>query len=179
MKNLMKRQFCYGTAVSMLCLFQVSHIGIARAECANVADGCLKVNSESLQIMFQQIEIVPQGQSVQLVPDGTPLGTLPPPPVNTQISRTINDLWQLEVPDGSQNNLTVDYHYGNLNHSSQGNSVIQLQSIDSIPPTVLGPSSINPGKVVVQGGATFHFNVSNLKASGSYSGNLQITVTGF
>lgn len=175
----MKRQFCIGTAATMLCLSQLSNMGIAKAipTCTDVSQGCLKINLEALQVTFQ--EIVPDGQSVQLVPYGSPLDSSPPPNINTQISRTIDDLWQLEVPQNSENNLVVNYQYEDPSNSSGSGSKVRLQNIDKLPIRVIGQSSTNPGKVIVQGGATFNFSLSDIKSSGNYRGNLQITVTGF
>ena len=175
----MKRQFCIGTAATMLCLSQLSNMGIAKAlpTCTDVSQGCLKINLDALQVTFQ--EIVPDGQTVQLVRDGSPLGSSPPPNINTQISRTVEDLWQLEIPQNSTDNVQVDYQYEDPSNSSRSGAKVKLQNIQKLPIRVIGPSSINPGKVIVQGGATFNFSLSDIKSSGNYRGNLQITVTGF
>jgi hypothetical protein len=177
----MKRQFCIGIATYILCLFQLGNIGIANAQtqCANVniTNGCLKINNNSLQILLQ--DIVPSQETVQQVSNGNIQGSsLPtlagtPPTVNTQISRTINNLWEIEVSEGSQNDVVVQYSYGTF--YGQSNSVIQILSVIPTEPIVT-PSS-TPGKVIVQGGAIFNFNFSNTKASGNYSGNLNIKIT--
>lgn len=178
----MKRQFYIGIAASVFCIFQLSNINkaIADSECKNVADGCLKINNNALTILLQ--DIVTDQATVQQNSDATinikssSLQSQPrsQPTVNPYISRTINNLWQLEVPKGTEQHLNVTYEYVNL--SNQSNSVIQVQSIAPTDISVIGTGSTSD-KVIVQGGAKFNFNLSSIKASGNYLGNLIIKVT--
>ncbi|HEY9799841.1 MAG TPA: hypothetical protein V6D25_05730 [Leptolyngbyaceae cyanobacterium] len=172
----MKRQFCIGTAATMLCLSQLSNIGVAKAlpTCTDVSQGCLKINLEALQIPFK--DIVPDGQNVQLVRDGSKLGASDLPTISKQINQRIENLWELEVPQSSVGNLDVKYHYNDLSHSLPNSPAIKLTSIVPIPPFKVRDGS-KEGTVVVQGGAIFNFDLSNIKASGNYFGNLQIRVT--
>jgi hypothetical protein len=177
----MKRQFCIGIAASILCLFQLSNIDKVNAQvgCQNVADGCLKINNNALTILLQDIvsspETVQQTSDANINIQSSSLPTLSgtPPTVETHISRTIKNLWQLEVPSGSENNLVITYQYGNLSH--QNSSVIQVQSVTPTDISVVGQGSTSD-KVIVQGGATFNLILSNIKASGNYSGDLIIKV---
>jgi hypothetical protein len=178
----MKRQFYIGIAASILCLSQLSNIDTAQAQlnCQNVANGCLKINTQALQMIVNVSEIESQN-TVQKVGEGS-LPNLQPltgssfAPPNTEIIRTTDHLWQLEVEEGSENNFTADYVCSNFTHPAQNSPSIETVSIQSTGITPVGPSSSNPGKVVIQGAAKFTFDLSNTKASGNYSCDLQINV---
>ncbi len=175
----MKQQFFIGTAATLLCLYQLSNIDIAYAnECTNLADGCLKINKELLRdiLTFKVSDILPSNQTRLIVPSGNSLEASSTPTVNQKVSRRVDNLWELEVERGSENDLEVEYEYEKLTHSALNTSEIQLESVEKINPTFLRDGS-TPDKVVVGGGAVFHFNLSNIKASGKYSGNLVIKVT--
>ncbi len=175
----MKQYFFIGTVATLLCLYQLCNIDIAYAnDCTNVADGCIKINKESLRdiFTFKLSDIVPSNQTLLIVPNGNPFDASSTPAVNQNIDRTVENLWELEVESGSENDLQVEYEYEKLTHSSLNTSEIQLENIEEISPTVLRQGS-TPDKVVVGGGAIFQFNLSNIKASGRYLGNLVIKVT--
>ncbi|MBE9006625.1 hypothetical protein IQ259_16520 [Fortiea sp. LEGE XX443] len=183
----MKRQFYLGIAASILCLSQLSNIDTAQAqacqESQTVADGCLKINTQALQDFMNLNDIVPQelvqqsevgqltgltGSSLTPSLDKGSLLTAP-----KEIIRELKDLWQLEVP--STSNFTANYQCSNLTHSSQTSSSIQVLNIEPTPITVVGPGSA-PDTSIIEGGATFTFDLSNTKASGNHSCNLQINV---
>lgn len=178
----MKRQFYLGIAASILCLSQLTNIDTAQAQlnCQNVTDGCLKINPTALPIIVNISDIDSQN-TVQKVGEGN-LTTLEPltgssfTPPNKQITKTIDHLWQLEVPSGSENNFTANYGCSNFTHPGQSSPSIETVSIQSTGITPIGPSSLNAGQVVIQGGATFTFDLTNTKASGNHSCNLQISV---
>jgi len=183
----MKRQFYLGIAASILCLSQLSNIDTAQArrceEYETVADGCLKTNTTALQDFMNFNDIVPQNlvQQDQVGQLTGLTGSSLTPSLNKgslltapkEITRELKDLWQLEVP--STSNFTATYECSNLTHSSQTSSSIQVVDIQPTPITVIGPGSA-PDTSIIQGGATFIFDLSNTKASGNHSCSLQISV---
>ncbi|MBD2446739.1 hypothetical protein H6G76_06070 [Nostoc sp. FACHB-152] len=168
----MKLQVCLGIASALLCMFQLSNVGSAKAQIVcgsseSVTDGCLKITNEPLQIPLSEIV---EGQVVQIVGS---FGSTPPN-LHKEINRTIT--WEVEVTEGSENNLSVTYEFPNVINTHQPSSEIPVELVHETKPSFKGNSS-NSGKVIVQGSATFKFNLSAIKASGSYLGNLIIRVT--
>lgn len=179
----MKRQFYIGIVASILCLSQLSNIDLVQAQlsCQNVADGCLKINTDALPIIVNVSDIDSQN-TVQKVGEGslpnpTPLTGSSFTDPTKQIPKTINHLWQMEVPSISANNFTATYQCinNNFNHSSQPSSSIQSVSIESTEIIVVGTGSTQD-KSIIQGGAKFTFDLTNTKASGNYSCDLEINV---
>jgi hypothetical protein len=179
----MKRQFYIGIAASILCLSQLSNIDAVQAQlnCQSVADSCLKINTEALQMVVNVSDIDSQ-TTVQKVGKGS-LPNLQPLDGSSflaptkQITKTIDHLWQLEVPSSSANNFIATYQCINdiYNHSTQSSSSIQSVKVELTEITVVVPDSA-PGKSIIQGGAKFIFDLSNTKAAGNHQCDLQINV---
>lgn len=179
----MKRQFYIGIAASILSLSLLSNIDAAQAQlsCQDVADGCLKINTEALAIIVNVSEIDSQN-TVQKVGEGslTNLQPLDGSSFNAptkQITKTIDHLWQLEVPSINAEDFTATYQCigGLYNHSTQTSSSIQSVSVEFTKIDVVGTGSTSD-KSIIQGGAKFTFDLSNTKASGNHKCDLEIKI---
>ncbi|MEA5573895.1 hypothetical protein [Calothrix sp. UHCC 0171] len=175
----MKREYFISIVATLLCLVQIGNIhkvNAAPVQCADVEDGCLKINKDALKDLKIKInDIVADGKTKLIVPDGTPLQSSPIPVINQIITFRVENLWELKIPENNQAGLTVDYIYDKLQSANVGTSEIQLVAIDG--QTISTRSSSQEGYIIVTGGGTLKFDVSNIKASGNYLGNLQIRVT--
>ncbi|MBD2300460.1 hypothetical protein [Aulosira sp. FACHB-615] len=106
--------------------------------------------------------------------------SLPTPTLTTTVDRTIQKLWQLELTASQdENQISVSYDLTSANGSEnslskEGISEEIKVSIIPINPT-LDPNS---AKRILEGGATFKLDFSDIKTSGSYSGILKMTFTG-
>lgn len=181
MNNLMQRRYCLGITTIILALYQICTAGIASANptCTSTNDGCIVIENEVLEI--SQEDIVPDGRTVNLSGNGvigeTSLNTSNPFLVNTQISKTINNLWQFQIDSNNLNSLQVQYTPSGNFSLTQGSSVITVD-IDPLAPIVIGEGA-TPDRVIVQGGATFTLDLSQVTKSGIHSGILQLTITEF
>ena len=173
----MKRQFFISTLAALFCFCHLSNIDKVNAEpstCTDVEKGCLKINEDALKDL--QIKIIDIAAKTKIiVPNGTPLESSAIPPITQEVSFTINNLWELKVPKGAENGLKVEYTYGKLQNPSVNGSEMQLLNIEDGNRTTR--ESAQEGYSIVTGGATLKFDLSNIKASGKYLGNLQIEVT--
>ncbi len=168
----MKRQFLISTLTSLLCLFQINNGEIVLAQSAPQQDNTELIDISSTDIIgsSQLIQRVPNGQ----FPGGSSLDTAPKPTINTEVTKTINNLWKMQVPPGtSENDLTVQYELNSLNHPTVSNSKIRVSQIESVNLRVIQDST-----TVITDDVKFTFDLSEIKASGTYSGDLRITVTG-
>ncbi|BAZ65518.1 MAG: hypothetical protein KME28_03820 [Pelatocladus maniniholoensis HA4357-MV3] len=182
----MQGQLYIGMATAMLCLYQISNIETVFA--APLED-CSQICAEDIELpAIVSSEVLPNGANVRLVTSGGVVRNgsleqpLPDPIFNTQINRTIENLWRFNVASGSENDLQVDYQLvsGNnesdkLNHPTYTDSKIAV-SITEIQPKVISTDP-DTQTVLVEGGAIFTLNLSDLKVSGEHSGTLTITIT--
>jgi hypothetical protein len=171
----MKRQFFINTLAVLFCCCYLSNIKKVNAEpstCTNVEDGCLKINEMELKkLQIEIINIVANTKTI--VPSGTPLESSTILPINQEVSFTIDNLWELKVPKGGENGLNVEY--SNLQNPNLNSSEMQLSIIKKAEITTR--DSTEEGYYIVTGGATLKFNLSTIKASGNYLGNLRVEVT--
>ncbi|ALF52711.1 hypothetical protein ACX27_07360 [Nostoc piscinale CENA21] len=106
--------------------------------------------------------------------------SLPPASLNTKVERTVEKLWRLELDaNQDENQISVDYHVnsdqGTANSLSKGDLSEQIKvSVDEIKPTI----NPNSAKRVLEGGAIFKLDFTDIKTPGIYSGILTITLTG-
>ncbi|MBD2344524.1 hypothetical protein [Anabaena subtropica] len=181
MNNLMQRQYFLSITTILLALYQICTMGIASANptCTSTNNGCIVIENELLEI--SQEDIVPDGRTVNLNGNGvigeTSLSTSNPFLGNTQISKTINNLWQFQIDSENLNNLQVQYTPSQDFLLTQGSSVIRV-NIDPLTPIAIGEGS-TPDRVIIQGGATFSLDLSEVTRAGIHSGSLQLTVTEF
>lgn len=173
-------------ATAMLCLYQISNIETAFA--APLED-CSQVCAENIELpAIVSSEVLPNGANLRLVTSGGIVRNgsleqpLPEPIFNTQINRTIENIWRFNVASGSENNLQVDYQLvsdnnesDKLNHPTYTDSKIAV-SITEIQPKVISTDP-DTQTVLVEGGAIFSLNLSELKVSGEHSGTLTVTIT--
>ncbi|MBD2595359.1 hypothetical protein H6G74_13610 [Nostoc spongiaeforme FACHB-130] len=107
--------------------------------------------------------------------------SLPTPTLTTIVDRTIQKIWQLELTE-AQDETQISVSYSVNSDQGTENSLskegiseeIKVVSITPINPT-LDPNS---AKRILEGGATFRLDFSDIKTSGSYSGILKVTFTG-
>ncbi|TBR58363.1 hypothetical protein B4U84_20790 [Westiellopsis prolifica IICB1] len=182
----MQGQLYIGMATAMLCLYQISNIETAFA--APLED-CSQVCAENIELpAIVSSEVLPNGANLRLVTSGGIVRNgsleqpLPEPIFNTQINRTIENIWRFNVASGSENNLQVDYQLvsdnnesDKLNHPTYTDSKIAV-SISKIQPKVISTDP-DTQTVLVEGGAIFSLNLSELKVSGEHSGTLTVTIT--
>lgn len=173
-------------ATAMLCLYQISNIETAFA--APLED-CSQICAENIELpAIVSSEVLPNGANLRLVTSGGIVRNgsleqpLPDPIFNTQINRTIENIWRFNVASGSENNLQVDYQLvsdnnesNKLNHPTYTDSKIAV-SISEIQPKVIS-NDPDTQTVLVEGGAIFSLNLSELKVSGEHSGTLTVTIT--
>jgi hypothetical protein len=169
----MKQQFLLGTLTTLLCLFQITNLETVFAQGMPQQD-----NTEQIDISLT--DIIGSNQLVRLVPNeqfpgGQLLDTVAKPTINTQVTKTINNLWKMGVTPGtSENDLTVQYELDSLNHLTVSNSKIIVRQIDSVNLRTITDAIET---TVVTDDVKFTFDLSGIKASGTYSGDLRITVT--
>ncbi len=182
----MQGQLYIGMATAMLCLYQISNIETAFA--APLED-CSQICAENIELpAIVSSEVLPNGANLRLVTSGGIVRNgsleqpLPDPIFNTQINRTIENIWRFNVASGSENNLQVDYQLvsdnnesNKLNHPTYTDSKIAV-SISEIQPKVIS-NDPDTQTVLVEGGAIFSLNLSELKVSGEHSGTLTVTIT--
>jgi hypothetical protein len=176
----MKRQSFIGIATTLFCLCQLGNIDKVHAVtnvCTgmkDVEDGCLKINETALKNLQIEIsQIVSNTNTKLIVPDGTPLDSSPTPIVNSDVSFKIDNLWELKVPLGSQGNLQVEYNTLQKPNLTGSEMLVNIQKLITTRESTSDPTNF----IIVRGGVTITFNLSNIKVSGNYLGNLQIEVT--
>jgi hypothetical protein len=174
----MKRQSFIGIVTTLFFLCQLGNIDKVHAlpsTCTDVETGCLKINEAALKDLKIKIDDITQQDTKIIVPSGTSLESSPTPAVNQEISFSIPDLWELKVPKGSDNGLEVEYT--TIDNPNVAGSEMQIVKIEKLAITTRESISDSANSIIVTGGGKVTFNLSNIKASGNYLGNLQIKVT--
>ncbi|BBD59173.1 hypothetical protein NIES2109_19550 [Nostoc sp. HK-01] len=106
--------------------------------------------------------------------------SLTAPSLTTTVNRTVSNIWRLELDaNQDENQISVSYglnsDQGTTNSLSKGGISEQIKvSITPINPTI----DPNSAKRILQGGAIFNLDFSDIKIPGVYSGTLTITFTG-
>jgi hypothetical protein len=172
----MKPQSFIGIVATLFCLCHLGNIDKVHANrtCTNVEDSCLKINEAALKDLKIKISDIALNTKT-IVTDGTPLASSPTPTVKDRVSFRVDNLWELKVPQGSENGLQVDYIYDSLHNTNVSQSEMPLEKIEKLD--ISTKPSTESGYIIVTGGGIFTFDLSKIKASGNYLGNLQIKVT--
>jgi hypothetical protein len=170
------KQYCLlATLTTLLSLFHTYSGEIA------IAQTVQQTNNDAIDI--SAADIIGSSPFLQQVPNGqfpaggASLDDAPKPTINTAIKKTVNHLWEVQIPSSiSNSSLTVTYQLSSLDHPTISDSKIIVSQIQSIS----GLQTISDDTVnkIISDNIEFTFDVSNVKASGTYTGNLVVDITG-
>ncbi|MCC5639627.1 hypothetical protein LC593_28140 [Nostoc sp. CHAB 5844] len=168
----MKRLFFLSTFLSVFLLYQPKTFGQY-----SFPNNTLTLDSIQLNEIFSEGSNQVDDGRIQTNSINPPL---PTPSLTTQVSRTVEKIWQLELSgtqDENQISVAYDLISGKNNPDRLSNEKDSNEINVSITPIapVIDP---NAAKRILYGGAIFNLDLSNIKTSGSYSGKLMITFTG-
>jgi hypothetical protein len=172
----MKQSCLLTTLTTILSFFQVYSGEIA------IAQTVQQTNNDSINISVSDIigisPFIQQVTGGKFPTGGTSLDSATKPTINNVITKTINHLWELQIPLPITNsNLQVQYNLSSLDHSTVSNSKIIVEEIQSMGLTTVSEDT-TAGTKIITDDVKFTFDVSNIKASGDYTGNLQVDITG-
>lgn len=164
------KPFLISTLTTLLSLLQITNFEKVLAQAPLEQDNTEPIDITSADIIGSPYPLI-QRVSGQF-PGGQSLDTV----ANTQVTKIIRNPWKMQVsPGASESDFTVQYKLESLNHSTVTNSKINVLQIDSINKRTI--MNQQDETTVLTDDVQFTLDLSGIRTSGEYLGNLEVTVT--